>query len=488
MNRKSVPIVLSVLLGACVCVLCAVLLLSGGYLASMTPDSPPPAATSSSSPSKLLPDGLTPSSDPPPTLQFSLQAGELASADLPSVGQTEQALIDWARQESGAHTRLGSQADEFFRQVDTARTLAVQKMVQQLQTGSKPIGRPAPLPPPPVNPAKAAQLTSIVGALTFLSGAPLIFADARRDEQGNAIPPPLEMDSTTEDNVHVHMKIQPKLMGSQLEANVEMTVNAQKDGMTYAEKATGMLRTNLCPNAQGEVPLELTLSGGVAVEGGGVQWQFKSQATGHVDDEANLTDYDVKTQGDMAAQPGDTGKARGEESKYIDLNIGFAVDKFNEKNPAFTRKDASATRWSSKTDMKFAYGAVEIIHRLSSLAVTLSYAMAQIQWQGGYCVAIAVPELESGATKVVPVDSETPFTALVRHKFEGKDLNNPVVATLASGKTSITPSGSKVSPPAKYRYKAPNECAETATVQLESRSKRGIGTLRSCKRITCDFH
>ena len=59
------------------------------------------------------------------------------------------------------------------------------------------------------------------------------------------------------------------------------------------------------------------------------------------------------------------------------------------------------------------------------LAETTVFGDAQSKWQNGYCVALTVPE---GEAQQVMKGSETPFTAIVRHKFEGKELTVPVIA------------------------------------------------------------
>ncbi len=74
-------------------------------------------------------------------------------------------------------------------------------------------------------------------------------------------------------------------------------------------------------------------------------------------------------------------------------------------------------------------------------------------------------------------NSVTPFTATVRHKFEGVELQVPVIATLSDGQVSVSPSGSKVPAPATFSYKAPPEKDKEATINLVTRSKRGIATL-----------
>jgi len=90
-------------------------------------------------------------------------------------------------------------------------------------------------------------------------------------------------------------------------------------------------------------------------------------------------------------------------------------------------------------------------------------------WQNGYCVEILIEGAQDANT--VPVASNTAFTAKVRHKFEGNELNAPITAAL-EGEKSIAPTA-KTKAPVKYNYTAPAEEKKLATIHLETRSKRG---------------
>ena len=116
---------------------------------------------------------------------------------------------------------------------------------------------------------------------------------------------------------------------------------------------------------------------------------------------------------------------------------------------------------------------------MGTVATVLGFGSAERQWTTGYCVEIAVPEMDAGGSKTVAPGSTTPFTANVRHKFEGADLVVPVTATLGSGGVSVNPSGNPVPAPASFQFKAPDRDRQTAIVNLETHSKRGIATLAS---------
>jgi hypothetical protein len=145
----------------------------------------------------------------------------------------------------------------------------------------------------------------------------------------------------------------------------------------------------------------------------------------------------------------------------------------NEGGTATTHSISS--RFSSQVDGAYARNAVSLI-LLGRLAAFGAMSQAEDKWTTGYCLAIAIPEIADSPKRVDP-GSETPFTAVVSHKFETAQLRVPVTATLASGTVSVTPSGIKVPSPAAFRYTAPGELDKTAAVLLETRSKRGITTL-----------
>lgn len=108
--------------------------------------------------------------------------------------------------------------------------------------------------------------------------------------------------------------------------------------------------------------------------------------------------------------------------------------------------------------------------------VLLALQAAEERWTKGYCLEIKVSDI-SAKGEQVPPNSGTPFTATVRHKFEGTDLTVPVIATLSAGQVSVNPSGSKMPAPAQFTYRAPDKSGQKATVHLETRSKRGIAEL-----------
>jgi hypothetical protein len=67
-----------------------------------------------------------------------------------------------------------------------------------------------------------------------------------------------------------------------------------------------------------------------------------------------------------------------------------------------------------------------------------------------------------------------------RAKSDGASVGGTVTATL-NGESSLQPASGKVQADAKYGYAAPTKKNESATVEFEARSKRGVG------RATLEF-
>jgi hypothetical protein len=160
-------------------------------------------------------------------------------------------------------------------------------------------------------------------------------------------------------------------------------------------------------------------------------------------------------------------------------NIFF---EFQERSTQYTSNNnpptynGNYTRESVALDYDFGTETSSSLRLIESFLIHNAFEIAETKWSTGYCVEIQVPDLGTGVKSVQP-NSDTPFTANVHHRFEGVDLQVPVIAMLSDGQVSVSPSGSKVPAPASFTYKAPGENNKTATVNLVTRSKRGIATL-----------
>ncbi len=246
------------------------------------------------------------------------------------------------------------------------------------------------------------------------------------------------------------------------------------------------MRVDLCPDAKGNVPVRVTLKGGYALNGGGSSWSLDIRATGHVGDNGRLATSDVRWTASVATTP-PPGAAGGQVGKFVEVRSRYTAKANGDVDKRGPRVEVP--RWSSKADRPFAEAAARFGTGLAATLASLGIGSAEDQWTNGYCVAITVPEVtetrrESNPTgqsielpyKAVDAGSKTPFTAVVLHKWEGKELHVPVAATLTSGKVSVKPSGTAVRAPARFTYTAPDKRGE-AYVRLETKSKRGIATL-----------
>jgi hypothetical protein len=398
--------------------------------------------------------------------QAILDLAEVAAT--PAIDQAEQDMTALMREAGGARLLLGDQADAVFLLADQARVLAAEAMALQVQVRSG-IGGKLAAGSPRERGSAEAQFGTVVGTVAFLAIGSMLFSGVPRGDGEDLTVPPLEVEQTLTDGTRVNMALRPRMMGSRLEIEIELTVDVDRQGIVYRETSKGTLSVELCPDAQGNVPLELTLQGSwSAGSGGGTQWTFRAQGMGHVDDDANLASYDYRTQSEIAVQ----SVTAGGSNKYMSWEGGFTVAGGSVSDVHF-----NATRASSQADQEFFDQAVDLALKMTLLTIGMAFEQAEDTWQNGYCVQVVSPEMGGVEERGVPAGSETAFTAIVQHKWEGVELQAPVVASLISGQVAVDPSGSKQPAPAAFRYLAPNESGVSASVQLESRSRRGVGTL-----------
>lgn len=393
-------------------------------------------------------------------------------------GDADQAVIEmtsWARDASGLRTELGAQADDIFALADKAQTAAVQELVRQVQAGSKPKGMPAPLPPRARLSVEPGEFEGMFTLLQVLVKAP--YQMDPRSGNGDPITSSNEIDQAIGDNGRAHAKFTATVTGAQMDVQVEMTIRVEKGGKVYEEQANGKIKVNICPDPQGNVPLDITLQTKGDASGGGYGLNITDHVVGHVDDDAKLTSVDQDLQTELSITKGKNWLTGAPDTSFAQVNINYSTEGLasNEPNSVkATDPTWSIPRASLFVSKELVENAILTGMKMSGMAVLMVLKVAETKWQDGKCVAITVPE---GEDEVVWKGSETPFTAIVRHKVEGNELAVPVIATLKSGKVSVTPSGTQVPARATFRYKAPEARDEGATVELVTRSRRGIGKL-----------
>ena len=258
--------------------------------------------------------------------------------------------------------------------------------------------------------------------------------------------------------------------GSRIIADGEMIISGQTDdGSPFAEtgKVKGVF--DACPDSGGNVPLDLTIQWEVKGPASGISVSAQSSITGtvtaHVNDEAQHAgvDVDLKT-GSAYQTPGPrAGQVTG---AYAEVHTTERLDWSGSGNSTFRREVTRTSSQAGKTAIDNAIG----FYDFAGMAWKAFLGYAEKLWQDGFCVEIIVEGVQD-SNQVEP-SSTSSFTARVRHKFEGTELKGPLTATL-SGDQSVDPT-EKTEAPASYTYVAGQKPEATATVNLETRSKRGV--------------
>jgi hypothetical protein len=398
--------------------------------------------------------------------------------------QAEQDMLNILRDQSGARAAFGDQADTIFLQIDQLRAAGLEAMktgvIGALGNNPKVAALAARNGNPDIFLASFPdsgnyQMMSTVGILMMFGLSMMLPANVmnNRDQNGNAALPVIEGGDPI-GSPGEHFSWQATLSGSRLEAKGKITITLAQP-FPYTETAEYTLYMDLCPDADGNVPLQFSFNSTVGLLGGGVQLGTNSQVTGHVNDDAKLTTWDDQSTFQGARQPiHGVGQNLGTANNYFEFQLNTTLNM--DGSHSTTPPTGDFIRQSAERDPQFIMDAIRSLAFMKGYMTGMAMNFAEEKWTNGYCLEITVPELGAD-TKTVEPGSSTPFTAHVRHKFEGAELPLPVVATLSAGQVSVTPSGSKVPAPAAFTYKAADQGGQSATVNLETRSKRGIAKL-----------
>jgi|GEM_PF-4015161 len=263
------------------------------------------------------------------------------------------------------------------------------------------------------------------------------------------------------------------------DAKIELKIAATgKSGGTLLQNlslsSSGLFQGKQCPDANGVVTFDfsakVSISAKLGEEDLGGSNSLKAHVLAHVNDEANLTSMEADL--DVEASRQNT-QAASTQSKYqyLQYQVGYAWTGMEPgAKPGVTITGAKGLRGSSQLSGSYMDEVIKTNREAAyKLALYFLYD-AQQRWQNGYCVEVLTDEIEE--TNMVSTGSTTDFKGRVRHKFEGNDLGVPLQATL-SGKQNLDPNG-KQTAPVDYAYKAPEQKDSTATIEFETRSKRGI--------------
>jgi len=272
--------------------------------------------------------------------------------------------------------------------------------------------------------------------------------------------------------------------------------------MTTVEKASGASlldatddrilsgAIDVCPSAAGMVPASVQVNiRNTATPAGGetaTRTTMNNNAfIGHVDDHAVLrqvtqglrdeSSWETPSlgRGGFLANASNINWPAGESGLTLGgLDISAAQGSLSLSGDAQAAEVNQLLGWSMNLDV---------------LTINAPIKEAQQLWRHGRCVVVTAPDYKA-ETPLSVADQEkmqhdvtvdkgstTRFGANLRHRFGG-GLNQPVTAKLTSGAKKLEP-GQLRSVPATLSYTAPDEADKKATVQLNSVSKRGVGTL-----------
>jgi hypothetical protein len=215
---------------------------------------------------------------------------------------------------------------------------------------------------------------------------------------------------------------------------------------------------------------------------------FSATATGHVDDEAELTNFDLDMKTDVAEGirrgPGEVVTKQvlsaGAQAKGYTPTPDVRADEDiieGEDHGIKSWEDGELNRQGLSDEGLglLAQGELNAGAKLRSL-----YANARFRWRSGRCVKV---EFTAGQSPhVVQPGRQVRILAESKHREEGGRLSAPLVATLNQYHT-VTPNRERIPPPAVFTYTAPaastDEAASMkergATVRVVSISRRGIG-------------
>ena len=405
---------------------------------------------------------------------------DVSSMSIQDADRTEKGMLAFVRDQRGVRATLGEQADAVFQKMDAAESEAVAKMLTMLQSQSTKGGnghlhfallllsRNTDILTVP----DRAELTPAATIYGLLLTAPDLFGKLMNKGLDQQKIPPLEVNDTSKEGVTTHIVLHPVVNGSRLEVEVELTLDFAGPP-AFHESIKGKLSVNLCPDADGNVPLKVDLSNGYSTGGSGNQFTNSIQGTGHVNDNGELAGMDIQSLSGVGVQ----AKGDGNSSQYAEMKSGYSLVGIEQGGkPEFTNHQAEWTRQSSQVTPEFAQTATETIWKMIETLPIMAFKSAEEKWTNGFCLEVLAPDLKGDTNEVSP-GSSTPFTAKVRHKFEDTELRVPVTASLSQGKEKVAPTGVKVPAPAAFTYAAPTEVKATAKVNLETRSKRGIAQL-----------
>lgn len=233
---------------------------------------------------------------------------------------------------------------------------------------------------------------------------------------------------------------------------VEFTGTNESQGVELKLKTRSDVQP--CPGADGKVELKALIDVWASVKGGrdGSRATVDVSVNGEVDDNAKLGLKEIGYRVQYS-------KTAGAAGAFVDANVTLGGP-------------SKVNRTGGTVSDKFTNEAVALGHLVSLVMAGQLSDAAQSGLESGRCVNLQT-SVSDGPSGLNPNASVT-ITAAPRSKLDGAKTGGTVTAKLTGGAASVDP-GSKVPADATFTYKAPGEKDKTGTVELEARSRRGVG-------------
>lgn len=221
-------------------------------------------------------------------------------------------------------------------------------------------------------------------------------------------------------------------------------------------KVTTRVKTVACPDASGKIEIEFESTSDLGSASGSAQTKVSSKLVQHLDDDANFIDDDMDS--DVHVEQTTGSGSHVDVSDGLSTSRGEAGSKVNGRN-----------RNASNEDVELA----QALAKLGRFAAMQALDSAKKAIESGKCVKLDVRSDPAKRTGAKPNTAYTLF-AEPRAESDGAPTRGTVKATL-SGEHMLNPRDKKVPADAQFDYQNPEKKDQSATIDFEARSKRGVG-------------
>lgn len=296
----------------------------------------------------------------------------------------------------------------------------------------------------------AADAPSIAGLMFGNLMIGYLGADAAVTATNNAAAPVSRTDKDAGSSVTVS--------GSAAEAKIEAGTEITAGGITG--KLTSVVTIAPCPDPKGQFTSTTKMTAAIGAPGGrtGSNLRVEITITGQVDDTAALVSYDT----DVRTESADFANSKGQ---YVDQSVGWTVtgstwggyrSKVNRTGGSVTPSFvADQSKWGTLSAVMMQQQAIDA---------------AKKGWESGRCVTLKTTT-DPAKRKGLSPQAAVSIVATPRSTIDGLPTGGTVTAALNGG-SSISPASAPAD--ATFAYVAPDKKDASATVSLESRSKRGV--------------